>query len=241
MCLLHGPTPVTAAAARAEQMLAEADANAALQANVRTALAELKAMQKSFDEAHELLAAARRTYEELGLRLALVGLMQVEGLVELLAGDAEEAEHAFRSGFDLIAVEFPTWRVYQSGLLADALYEQRRLDEARELVESASPDRLDDLETILPWAMVKSRLLARDGHLEEGEELLRDIAARASQTDALNTHGHVLLALAEVLHIAQRTDDARTAAAEAADIFARKGNVPAAERATALLAEPARR
>jgi hypothetical protein len=50
----------------------------------------------------------------------------------------------------------------------------------------------------------------------------------------------VLLALAEVLHIAQRPDDARSAAAEAADIFGRKGNVPAAERAAALLVEPAR-
>ncbi len=243
MCLLHGPTPVAAATARAEQMLAEAeaDANAALQANVRTALAELKAMQKSFDEAHELLASARRTYEELGLRLALVGLNQVQGLVELLAGDAEEAERAFRTGFELIAVEFPTWRAYQAGLLADALYEQRRLDEARELVETTSTDRLEELENILPWATVKARLLARDGSYEEGEDLLRDIAARASQTDALNAHGHVLLALAEVLHIAHRTDDARAVAAQAADIFGRKGNVPAAERAAALLVEPARR
>jgi class 3 adenylate cyclase/predicted ATPase len=241
MCLLHGPTPVAVAAARAEEMLAEATTNAALQANVMTALAELKAMQKSFDEAHELLAAARKTYEELGLRLALVGLMQVQGLVELLAGDAEEAEHALRTGFELIAVEFPTWRAYQAGLLAEALYEQRRLDEARDLVETAGVDRLEELESILPWVTVKARLLALDGSFEESEELLRDVAARASQTDALNTQGRVLLALAEVLHIARRPEEARAVAAEAADIFVRKGNVPATERATALFGEPVRR
>jgi tetratricopeptide (TPR) repeat protein len=240
MCLLHGPTPVAAASARAEEMLADAKTNAALQANVMAALAELKAMQKSFDEAHELLAAARKTYEELGLRLAIVGLGQVEGLVELLAGDPEEAEHAFRAGFELIAVEFPTWRTYQAGLLAEALYERGRVDEARVLVET-TPDQVEELESILPWVTVKARLLALDGSVEEGEELLRDTAARASQTDALNTQGRVLLALAEVLHIAHRSDEARVVAAEAAEIFGKKGNLPAAERATALLAEPARR
>jgi hypothetical protein len=88
---------------------------------------------------------------------------------------------------------------------------------------------------------VKARLLALDGSFEEGEELLRDVAARASQTDALNTQGRVLLALAEVLHIARRPEEARAVAAEAADIFVRKGNVPATERATALFGEPVRR
>ena len=241
MCLVHGPTPVPVAVERATTMLGEARANPGLRANLLAALAELKAMQKSFDEARELLAEAQRTYEQLGLRLALVGLMQVGGLVELLAGEADDAERAFRQGFDMIAAEFPTWRAYQAGLLAKALYEQQRFEEARELIEAAEPDQLDELENILPWAIVKARLLARSGAFEEGEELLRDIAARAAQTDALNVHGRVLLALAEVLLAANRADDAHREAAEAASIFGRKGNVPDAERAAALLAEPARR
>jgi len=241
MCLVHGPTPVAVATERATAILAEAQANPGMRANVMAALAELKAMQKSFDEARELIADARRTYEQLGLRLALVGLMQVEGLVELLAGDADQAERAFREGYELIAVELPTWRAYQAGLLAEALYEQERVDEARILIETAEPDQLDDLENIFGWAVVKARLLARAGSFEEGEELLRDIAARAARTDALNVHGRVLLALAEVLMAAGRVDDARREAAEAVAIFQRKGNEPGAERAAALLGEPARR
>jgi tetratricopeptide (TPR) repeat protein len=241
MCLVHGPTPVPVAVDRAGTMLAEAQANPGLRANLLAALAELKAMQKSFDEARDLLAEARRTYEQLGLRLALVGLMQVGGLVELLAGEADEAERAFREGFDLIAVEFPTWRAYQAGLLAEALYEQQRFEEARELIEGTEPDRLEELENILPWAIVKARLLARAGAFEEGEELLRDIAARAAQTDALNVHGRVLLALAEVLLAANRPEEAHREAAEAAAIFKRKGNLPDAERAAALFGEPVRR
>jgi class 3 adenylate cyclase len=241
MCLLHGPTPVPIAVERATTMLAEAQANPGLRANLMAALAELKAMEKAFDEARELLAEARRTYEELGLRLALIGIMQVGGLIELLAGEADEAERAFREGFDLIAVEFPTWRAYQSGLLAEALYEQQRFDEARLLIDAAEPEQLDELETILPWAIVKARLLAGSGAYEEGEELLRDVAAHAAQTDALNVHGRVLLALAQVLLAGNRAEDARAVAAEAASIFTRKGNLPYAERAVALFGEPARR
>jgi class 3 adenylate cyclase/tetratricopeptide (TPR) repeat protein len=241
MCLLHGPTPVPIAVERASKMLAEAQANPGLRANLMAALAELKAMEKAFDEARELLAEARRTYEQLGLRLALVGIMQVGGLVELLAGEADEAERAFREGFDLLAAEFPTWRAYQSGLLAEALYEQQRFDEARLLIDAVQPEQLDELESFLPWAVVKGRLLARAGAYEEGEELLRDVAARAAQTDALNVHGRVLLALAEVLLTANRPEEARTVATEAAAIFTRKGNLPDAERAVALFGEPARR
>ncbi len=241
MCLLHGPTPVATAITRATEMLAEATANPALQAHVMTALAELKGMQKSFDDARLLVQEARRTYERLGLRLAVVGLLRVSGIVELLAGDAAEAEHAFREGMELTGLDFPTWRTYQAALLAESLYMQERYDEARELIDSAEPENPDELESVLPWAAVKARLLARDGAAEEGELLLRDLAARAQSTDALNVQGQVRLALAEVLWTADRPGDARDAAAESAELFQAKGNVAGAERAAALLGEPARR
>jgi hypothetical protein len=54
-------------------------------------------------------------------------------------------------------------------------------------------------------------------------------------------HGRLLLALAEVLLTADRTDDARQVATEAAAIFERKGNLPEAERAASLVSEPAPR
>ena len=239
MCLLHGPTPVPAAIARAGHMLAEA-ASPVLQANVMTALAELQAMRKSFDAARTLLEEAGRTYERLGLRLALVGLRQVSGLVELLAREPVEAERVLREGFDLIAADFQAWRAYQSTLLAEALYEQDRFQEASDLIESAQPEHEDELENLLPWAVVKARLLAREGAASEGETLLRDIAGRAARTDALNVHGRALLALAEVLAIADRQEEAREAAAAAAEIFDRKGNIAAVERATALMSVPSR-
>ena len=239
MCLLHGPTPVPAAIARVGEMLAEAT-SPVLQANVMAALAELQAMRNSFDAARTLLEEAGRTYERLGLRLALVGLRQVGGLVELLAREPIEAERVLREGFDLISVDFPAWRAYHSTLLAEALYEQERFEEATELIESAEPEHTDELQNVLPWAVVKARLLAREGAASDGEALLRDIAERAAPTDALNVHGWAVLALADVLRIADRHDEARDAAAEAAEIFDRKGNIVAAERAAALMSVPSR-
>jgi hypothetical protein len=49
-------------------------------------------------------------------------------------------------------------------------------------------------------------------------------------------HADVLLDLAEVLGLAGRPDEAEVATAEAVDIYERKGNVAAAERARALAA-----
>ncbi|MFL5951472.1 MAG: AAA family ATPase [Gaiellaceae bacterium] len=240
MCLLRGPTPVPAAIGRVTEMLADAKANPALQANVMAALAELKAMQESFDEARMFVQEARRTYERLGLRLALVGLIHVSALVELLAGNAAAAEEALRDGMEMTGVDFPTWRTYQSSLLAEALYAQGRYDEAGELVRSVEPEHPEELESVLPWASVRARLLAREGAAEQGEGLLRDLAARAAPTDALNLKGQVSLALAEVLRAAGQPGKAREAAAEAAEIFEQKGNIAAGARAASLVDEPAR-
>jgi class 3 adenylate cyclase/tetratricopeptide (TPR) repeat protein len=240
MCLLHGPTPVPVAIRRVTEMLADAAANPALQANVMAALAELTAMQKSFDDARNFVREARRIYERLGLRLALVGLLQVSAVVELLAGEAVEAERVLREGMALTGEDFPTWRAYQSALLAEALYAQQRYDEARTLIEAAQVEPADELESVLPWAVVRGRLLALEGAGDEAERLLRDLQERAERTDALNVQGQVCLALAEVLATAGRHGDAREAAAAAAEIFREKGNLAAAERAAALVGEPAR-
>jgi tetratricopeptide (TPR) repeat protein len=137
-------------------------------------------------------------------------------------------------------VDFPTWRTYQSSLLAEALYAQGRYDEAGELVRSVEPEHPEELESVLPWASVRARLLAREGAAEQGEGLLRDLAARAAPTDALNLKGQVSLALAEVLRAAGQPGKAREAAAEAAEIFEQKGNIAAGARAASLVDEPAR-
>jgi hypothetical protein len=57
------------------------------------------------------------------------------------------------------------------------------------------------------------------------------------QTDYVLFHADVLLDLAEVLRLAGRPDEADAARREAACLFERKGNVVAARKARAALAD----
>jgi len=237
MGLLHGPTPVDVAIERAQKLLRSAGDNRLLEANVLAALAELKAMQTSFDDARELLMAAHRTYEILGLRLALAGVMQVAGTIELLAGDAAAAEQVFRQGYDIL-VGITGWQGPYGLRLADALYRQQRYAEATELVDAVEGQTLSgELEDRVFWATVKGPLLARAGQVSAAEEILRDALDVVAATDALNLHALVLSSLAEVQQLSG-ADAAAQTQRRAISLFTRKGNIAAADRVTALLTAP---
>jgi len=237
MGLLHGPTPVDVAIERAQKLLRSAGDNRLLEANVLAALAELKAMQTSFDDARELLMAAHRTYEILGLRLALAGVMQVAGTIELLAGDAAAAEQVFRQGYDIL-VGITGWQGPYGLRLADALYRQQRYAEATELVDAVEGQTLSgELEDRMFWATVKGPLLARAGQVSAAEEILRDALDVVAATDALNLHALVLSSLAEVQQLSG-ADAAAQTQRRAISLFTRKGNIAAADRVTALLTAP---
>jgi tetratricopeptide (TPR) repeat protein len=120
--------------------------------------------------------------------------------------------------------------------LARVLTGQGRDQEALQLVErtreAAAPD---DLITQLKWRAVGARTLARLGRTERAQELAHEAVRLAEQTDALDAHGEALLDLAEVLRRTGRPGDAAQAVQEAARLFQRKGNRPAAEQAAATL------
>jgi class 3 adenylate cyclase/tetratricopeptide (TPR) repeat protein len=233
MGLLHGPTPVEAAIERAGRLLEGTRKNQLLEANVLTAVAELKAMQTSFDEARELLLAARQTYETLGLRLALAGLMQVDGTIELMAGDPVAAERVLREGYELL-LGISGWQGAHGLRLAEALQRQERYAEAAELVDAVEAQtRSGELEDQVHWATIKGPLLARDGRSAEAEEVVRAALTAIKATDALNLHAQTLAALAEVQQHSDG-DGADDTARHAISLFRQKGNTAAADRATAL-------
>jgi len=234
MSLLHGPTPVDAAIERAQKLLRSADNNRLLEANVLAALAELKAMRTEFDEARELLMAAHRTYEILGLRLARAGVMQVAGTIELLAGDAVAAEHVFREGYELL-VGIAGWQGPYGLRIAEALYRQERYAEAAELVGAVEGQTVSgELEDRVFWATLEGPLLARDGRTASGEQVVREALTVVESTDALNLHALVLSSLAEVQQVSG-DDGAAETQRRAISLFRRKGNIAAADRAAALL------
>jgi hypothetical protein len=92
----------------------------------------------------------------------------------------------------------------------------------------------DDLDAQLLWMPVLAKLVAQSGNLEKAIALAVDAATRAEATDGLNRRAAVQIDLSEVLVMAGRSDDAKSALASAADLFEQKGNVVGMARALAL-------
>src|SRR5439155_6256942 len=87
--LYYGPTPVDEAIRRCEELVGGTAADPLGEANFVAFLGGLEAQAGRFDDARQLLARARGSYEELGqvvVEATFCGA--VAGDVELLAGDA---------------------------------------------------------------------------------------------------------------------------------------------------------
>jgi hypothetical protein len=73
------------------------------------------------------------------------------------------------------------------------------------------------------------------GDLEAAESLAREAVAFAAESDFFMFHCHALVALAEVLRLADRPAEAAAAVEEAVARFEQKGDLVSASRARAQL------
>jgi tetratricopeptide (TPR) repeat protein len=195
-------------------------------------------MEGRFDRARELQAAGAGAFEEFGLTLSFF-VSHTAAIVELLAGDPVAAERSLRRAYK--AFEEMGYREELSGtaaVLAQALLAQRRDEEAErfaELSEELAP--ADELIAQVLWRGVRARCLAGRGLTEEAEVLAREAVALAETTDFLNDRADAMFDLATVLREAGRLKDARAAFAEGLRLYELKGNVVAAGRVQAELAQ----
>jgi len=233
---LYGTTPVSELLAWVE----EQEARGVRETSLRTHKAGALARLGRFDEARALLAEARGELADHGggIPLAMAtGLTSTE--VELLAGDPAAAAAFGEEGcrqFDELGE-----RAYLStaaGILARALYELDRLDEADAWAgRAAELGASDDVITQMLWRQVRAKVLARGGEREEAERLSREAVAMGVPTDLLDQQGDAYADLGEVLALAGRADEAAAAFAEALARHERKQNLVMAERTRARLAE----
>jgi tetratricopeptide (TPR) repeat protein len=237
LSLLYGPTPVPEAIARCEQLLVEAKGYRSQEAGIASALAGLLAMRGDFGRARELWARSEVIYEELALRFRRALRSLIPGAIELLAGDAESAVEILRWGYDALEkMGAKGARSTLAAYLADALCFQGRYDEAEHFTHlSEEIGAAEDVVTQIIWRSARARVLAHRGDAAEAEALGRRALELALGTDFLDLQGSTLVALAEVLSVANPdTDDASFLLTRAREIYERKGNIVAAENVARL-------
>ena len=236
--LYYGPTSVSDAVQRCRVLLEDADRGG--EANILAFLAGLEGMAGRFDNARDLAARARDTYEELAWTIYLsTNCATVSADVELLAGDDAEAERILRES----CAKLEEWGeqahlATQAAQLGEALYRQGRYEEALHWAQvSEACAATDDAGAQFSWRALRAKAFAREGRHAEAERLAREATALADATDALSQHGNVLLALAEVLRLSDHPAEAAAAIEEAIRLFDAKGNLVAGDKARSLLGE----
>jgi class 3 adenylate cyclase/tetratricopeptide (TPR) repeat protein len=234
-----GPTPARDGIRRCEFLLVEAAGSTSAEAGVRNGLSMLYAMVGRAEEARAAWRESCETYRELGLEVMAGVAAMHAGPVELYLGGPAAAERGLRQAMDTL--ERLGERGYRSTAavwLAQALNEQARYAEAAEatrLSEELAP--VDDTPSQVGWRGERARALARQGKVEEAERLARESVALSEPTDTLVDIGESAFALAEVLWLAGRNDEAAEAAGEALEAWEAKGIVGYVERAHALQAQ----
>jgi tetratricopeptide (TPR) repeat protein len=234
--LVWGVVPVEDGIRRATEILEWT--TGAVEADVRNALGGLLAMRGDFEAAEEELIRAGSAMEELGMSLN-IAVAQVPALVDFLKGDAEAAETRLRLGIEELRAAGETGFLSTSAaLLGEALYRQGKYEEAEDWTtvseESAAED---DVASQSQWRSVRGLTLARLGRVEEAEQLAREAVEVVVATDHLTMQADSWFALAEVLWLAGKRDEARAAAERASEAWERKGIVVEVERARRLIEE----
>ena len=231
--LFYGPTPVDEVLRWYEEQQAQHPV-----ALIQQAL--LEAMRGSFDRARSLARAADAAAEEFGQMLWLAAGGMTVWEIEMLAGNPAAAEAAVRRSCELLEELGETGhRSLAAGQLARSLSDLGRLEEAHDwarLAEALSTS--DDVTSQMLWRRVRARLLARGGKGAEAERLALEAVSLAEATDILNWHANALADLGEVYLLSGRSEEAREPLERALALYERKGNIVAAGRARARLADP---
>ena len=240
--IIRGPMPVDDALLRLEDFRPGAELNRSLEVALLATRAQLEAMRGQFDAARAVIAEAMISAQERRLVVLLdTRIRPAAGYVELLAGDFDSAEREFRQACDgMERVGELGYLSSQAPYLIDALLELGRDDEAFELTDRWQVDRLtvpEDADAQAAWRRVRAKVLAGRGEFDDAERIGREAVAIASATDYLDARATALGDLAEVLRVMGRLEEAVTASNEAIRLYEAKGNVVAAGRLRALLAE----
>jgi tetratricopeptide (TPR) repeat protein len=234
---LFGPLPAPDGIQRCEDLRDRLHQSPRAAAELLPALAGLYAMTRRFDLAGQLLEESEALLEDLGFTVHSVP--EWAAFVAMLAGDAAAAERHLRPGYERLSDMGERAHLsITAALLGRARFEQG--DEVEALSFSTESEHLSapaDVASQIAWRRVRARILAAQDRAAEAQDVAREAVTLAETTDFLSDRGDALLDLAEVLHAGERPDQARVAGTRALELYERKGNLVATDRARAFLAD----
>ena len=225
-CLAFGPTPVDDAIARIDNMQTQAVGRLRLEASLNAWGGYLRAMRGEIDEGRRLYRRSRQTLEELGMRFAVAHGSVVSAGIELLAGDAAEAELVLRAGYaELEQMGAPAAASTVAAWLAHTLAEQQRWHEAIDMARTSHGLAAEyDIVSQVIWRGACVRGLAATGRVEEAQRLADEGLGLARSADDPRMLGQALIAVSVARLAAGREQEATAALLEAREAYAAKGD-----------------
>src|SRR5262249_49767543 len=199
----------------------------------------LHAMLGDADEAGRLRQSVLAEAKDLGLKhsIAVAEQPRTRSVAEML--EPAEAEGSLRRS---LAYWEETGnegaRSSAAAMLAHLLCAEGQYDEAdRYAAIGQSAAALDDYHAKSLALAARARVLAHRGDLERGEALAREAVAIVDRTDDIDTRGWLRTDLAEVLSLADKTEEACSVLEEAVSLAEQKEDLVLVEFCRAHLAE----
>ena len=230
---LFGPSPVARAGGRCldvVRLLRITTASPSVEATSMRCQAVLEALRGRFDVSRSMLASARASLEELGLRHGLLETDLFTGMVELIAGDPDAAIDPLRSAYEgLGTLGVGADAGQAAALLATALLACGEADEAELMAGESEALAGQNLKTAIAWRIARAQVLAARAELEAGAALAAEAVEIAAATDLVLDHADACVVLADLRELSGDGPGAQQALADARRLYEAKGaTVPAA-------------
>src|SRR5262249_21793492 len=241
MGVCEGPMPVPEAIRRTREILDGQLPDRKAEANVRSLLGYLLAMNSEFDAAREQYSLSAEILDDFALGVQSGFGTIAAARIELLASRPEEAMRKLQPLYQTLGqIGERYFRPLVGALLAHALLAHGALDQASGVVteaeEQADPD---DTETQMLLRSVRARLCAAADASDLAVELAREALALTVAADAPGMRADALATLADVLSATGYADEGAAALADARALYEQKGNRAAAGQLPAAAADAA--
>jgi len=226
--------PADIGVTRTEQLLADASGDLWAEADLLKPLCVLYAHVGRVADARAAIDRSQSTFAGFGAKLALAESAVPAAIVGMIIGDPASAERYARQGIEEFrAMGERRLVVDLIGLLAHALYEQGRFDEAQQLIDEADTG---PRATVYSTWLTEAKLLARRGQFAAARKLVGQAEALLSPTSVRMPRADALKARAEVERLAGAPGHAAASLRAALDIYEQQRATTLAGQTRAALA-----